>query len=167
MKTDWSRERAFRVDADGCFLWRGPQHSGGHPTIYLGRGRAPLLRRKIMELSLGRRLRPNEKAVQTCGKPLCCSCVETVTARKVMKLAIARHDWTKEHGRRLKIAATRKRRWTDEQIADMRYRHSQGERSGIIAASYGTRSGNLTAILQYRTHVLRLPDAVRFALAAR
>lgn len=168
---DWSKEKAFRRDDEGCLLWRGSQHSKGHPTLYMITGptkrerRAILVRRAIMALSLGRPLKATERVIAKCGKQLCCSCLRTASSREIGRIALARHDWTKDIVRRLKISGARRRVWTDDQVADIRARHASGERPCDIAAQYATRSANLYHILNYRSHVLRLPQAVRTALA--
>lgn len=167
-RADWSIERAFRVDEDGCLIWRGPVHSCGAPTIYLGKGNQPMVRRKIMELSLGRPLRADEVVVAKCGKERCCRCLESTTQSKAQRLAVARHDWTKDAVRNARIANTKRdaRRWSDAQVDDMRHRHANGERPADIARAYETRSSHLYGILKYRTHVHHLPPMAREAVRA-
>jgi hypothetical protein len=171
---DWARERAFRIDEDGCLIWRGSQHSNGTPQMYFPdadrgergkRGRTVLVRRAILALMLGRPLLISERVIATCGKDLCCKCLKAVSHSTIGHRAMARHDWTKDHARRLKISATRRRRWTDDQVADMRARRAAGDSPKSIADAYGTTTGHLCHILNYRTHVLHLPDAVRYAMA--
>ena len=167
-KYNWSKEKAFRVDEDGCLIWRGQQHSKGFPLLYMGDRRTILVRRAILALMKGRPLKPTEKAIVTCGKALCCApqCLRAVSPSRIGKIAIAKHDWTKEHARRMKISATRKRRWTEAELADMRARHAAGERPTDIAAAYGTKLQNLSAIWRYKSNTLHLPPAVRYALVA-
>lgn len=160
---EWARERAFRRDEDGCLIWRGSQHNRGYPTVRIG-GRQRLVQRALLSIIKGRPLLPSERSTTTCGKPLCCSCLCIATPSMVGKRSIARNDWTKAHGRRLKISRSKQSRWTDDQVADMRNRRAAGERVADIADVYGTKPANLCHILSYRSRVLHLPAAVQFAL---
>jgi len=168
-RADWSREKAFRIDDDGCLIWRGSQHAKGHPTIYLGPGQQRILRRAVLALIKGRPLKRSERAIVTCGKPLCCSpnCLRAVSHSQIGKIAIAKNDWTKDFGRRLKIAASRTwaRKWSTQQIDDMRRREAEGESRRAIAESLGTTPSHLWHIFEYRTNTLHLPQSVRFAMA--
>lgn len=165
-RADWSREKAFRIDEDGCLLWRGSQHHKGLPTIYLGPGQQRLLRRSILAMMYGRPLKQSERAIVTCGKALCCSpkCLKAVTHSKIGKLAVERTGYTDSDARRQKIAKARRRKWTHEQIADMRARDAANEPRKAIARSYNTTDRHLWHIFEYRSNVLHLPAAVRYAM---
>lgn len=169
IRADWSKEKAFRRDEDGCLIWRGVYDNHGRPVFLFrrdGRSRPVSIKRALMAMSLGRKLRRNEPVISTCGKAGCCKCLATSTPRRVMLDAMAKHDWTQCPVRRAKISAKTAHKYSLEQIADMRRRDEAGEPRESIARLYVANSGTLHQILEYKTYIFHLPPAVRHALAA-
>ena len=161
---DWSKEKAFRRDEDGCLLWRGCTHSDGLPTVHVrlpdGRRKYVAIRRAVLAMLLERPLTRLERAITVCGKELCCSpyCVRAISYAELNKRTAAETGYAQAHDRRAKIsAAARKRwRWSAEEIADMRARDAAGEPRRSIADSYDTTTDRLYPILEYRVQVLHL-----------
>lgn len=163
-KYDWSKEKAFRVDEDGCLLWRGCAHSDGTPTVYTrtpdGRRKYIAIRRAVLSMLLERPLTHLERAIVVCGKDLCCSpyCVRAVTYAELNKRTADETKCQKTHARRAKLsAAAQKRwRWSADEIADMRARDAAGESRRSIADSYDTTTDRLYPIFEYRVQVMHL-----------
>lgn len=160
---DWSKEKAFRVDEDGCLLWRGCTHSDGTPVVHLridGKRRYVAIRRAVLSMLLGRPLTRLERAINVCGKPLCCSpyCVRAMTYGELNKRTAEQNGFQQDHARRARISAALESRWrwTREEIADMRARDSAGEDRQQIAADYGTNIDRLRRIFEYRAQYLHL-----------
>lgn len=161
---NWAKEKAFRVDEDGCLLWRGCTHSDGTPVVHVrlldGRRKYVAIRRAVLAMLLERPLTRLERAVVICGKELCCSpyCVRAVTYAELNKRTAEETKCQKAHGRRAKISASMQKRWrwSAEQIADMRARDAAGESRRSIADSYDTTTDRLYPIFEYRVQVLHL-----------
>lgn len=163
---DWSKEKAFRLDEDGCLIWRGVQSTLGLPLIRVN-GKHVTVRRALMAIIRGRPLRMCERVTVACEKPLCCSpnCMRVIAPRTVTLRALAKHKWTDNPAYRAKMWANRERKWTDAQVEDMRARDAAGEDRGQIAASYGTKRNNIAHILAYRSRTSHLSPAAQQMLA--
>lgn len=165
IRPDWSKEKAFRVDEDGCLLYRGVQSTLGLPIIRVN-GRYVTVRRALMAMLKGRPLLSSERVSVKCEKGLCCSprCMQIVSSRDLTVAALAKHRWTDNPVYRAKMWANRQPKWTDAEIDDMRARDAAGEDRDAIAADYGTNRKNLAHIFAYRSRTLHLPPPLRHAL---
>lgn len=166
---DWSREKAFRRTEDGCLSWRGLHSSKGQPIIYIqrdGHSRPISVRRSIMQMVVGRRLRWEEKVMDTCGNPSCCNRKHLIVtdASTVLRAALAKHNWNADPIRNAKIARSTKRLYTPEQADDMRRRYEAGESWGSITEAYKAPPSTLRRILQYTGYTAHLPPNIVYAL---
>ena len=168
-KPDWSREKAFRIDEDGCLLYRGVLASKNDLPIIRINGKYISVRRAILAKMLGRPLTANETAASKCEKVRCCSpkCLFVMGPRERVLQAIERRHWQAEISVRRAAWANRPHRYSDADVDDMRARDAAGEPREEIAARYGNTAHNLMHIWSYRSRILHLPPEVQNAIAAQ
>lgn len=171
-KYDWSKEKAFRVDDDGCLLWRGTVHSDGDPIIYdtsTGRRRYISVRRSLLAMVKGRPLARAERTISICGKKLCCNpyCLRAVSFSEVCKATAERTGYPQSYARRIKISESQQKRHSNAGIAEIRARAAAGEDRNALCAEYGISRSRLYNITSHRARVVHLPQSERHALSTR
>lgn len=167
---NWASEKAFRVDEDGCLIWRGVVHSDDDPIVYIrdgGRRGYRSVRRAILALVRGKPLRKEERVSAKCGKKKCCSplCLQAVTYSTQNRETAARTGYAQDMDRRRRISAAKAKVWTDAQVADIRARVAAGESPRAVAAAYLTSYDRIYNIVTYRSRTVGLPSHVRQSIA--
>lgn len=92
--------RARCIDDGGCWIWQGAL-AHGQPAMRLPGGRCTTVRRAVLELVKGRRIRTGRVVVAVCG---CKACVNPEHLQEVTRSTVTKRAWQRARRQAASVA---------------------------------------------------------------
>jgi hypothetical protein len=125
---------------DACWLWTGSVRPDGYGQVTLG-GRNNLVPRAMWVITNGP-IPGGLNVCHSCDNPTCCNPAHlflgTQQANVLDMVAKRRHAIGAKHGLS---------KLTEAQVVEMRNRHAQGERVGVLAKNYGVSPATVCRVV--------------------